>query len=181
MKSTNNGAEAAVDLSSSNSNSQSEVPIELPGLILRSEVGGKGRGVFATAPFVKGQEVLEFIGDIKSVADLVDLTHALQIGPTTFLAPSGGVDDYVNHSCDPNTGIRDVDGRVMLFALRHINIGDEITFDYSTTQAGGYWTMTCQCGSRKCRRVIGDFEDLPSARKSYYIRNQAVLPFLISK
>jgi hypothetical protein len=152
---------------------------EAPQLILREDVGGKGRGVFAGQAFDPGAEVLEFLGDVRKVQTFNDLTHALQIGEDTFLGPSGGVDDYVNHSCEPNTGIRQVDGRVILFALRPIEAGDEITFDYSTTQSGGYWTMACQCGSGGCRGVIGDFADLPKPLRSFYVRNRAVLPFLV--
>ena len=149
-------------------------------LVLR-QVGGKGRGVFATAAFRPGQEVLEFLGDIKDVGDFEDLTHALQIGPRAFLSPSGDIDDFVNHSCEPNCGIREDKGRVVLFALRPIASSAEITFDYATTQAGGYWQMECHCGTPTCRRTIRDFGDLPAQAQDYYIKHQAVLPYLLKK
>ena len=152
--------------------------VDIP-LTLKNEVEGKGRGVFAAMTFKKGEEVLEFLGEIRDVADFDDLTYALQIGPSTFIGPSGDVDDFVNHSCEPNTGIREREGRVVLFALTDIKAGLEITFDYSTTQSGGYWTMDCQCGSDYCRGTIGDFRDLSTTLKSYYVKNRAVLPFLI--
>ena len=61
------------------------------------------------------------------------------MGPKAFLSPSGELDDYVNHSCEPNCGIKEDQGRVVLFALKPIGNGDEITFDDATTQAGGFW------------------------------------------
>jgi hypothetical protein len=146
-------------------------------LILR-EVPGKGKGVFATRPYREGEIVLEFLGNLLQPCDVDDLTHCLQIGPATFLSPSGGIDDYVNHSCAPNTGIAERQGRILLFALGPIKKGDEISFDYSTTQTGGHWSMECLCGVPGCRGLIGDFRDVPAARRRYYIERQAVLPFV---
>jgi hypothetical protein len=150
-------------------------------LILLEEVGGKGRGVFAGRDIAAQEEVLEFLGNIVDVSELEDLTHALQIGPREFLTSSGDVDDYVNHSCEPNCGIRNDDHRVVLFALRDIAKDDEITFDYSTTQTGGFWSMLCQCGSAKCRGMIGDFQDLPVNTKAFYVRQGAVLTYLVEE
>lgn len=147
------------------------------GLLMR-HVPGKGKGVFATRDFPAGTTVLEFLGALVEVNEVDDLTHCLQVGPTTFLGPSGSVDDYVNHSCAPNTGIQDREGRIFLFALSPIKSGDEISFDYSTTQTGGHWHMQCLCGKATCRGHIGDFRDLPSSVRQFYIDRNAVLPFV---
>jgi len=49
------------------------------------------------------------------------------------MGPSGGVDDFFNHSCDPNAGLQ-IDGqKVWLVAIKNITQGEEITWDYSTT------------------------------------------------
>jgi len=152
-----------------------------PSLILLEEVGGKGRGVFAGKDFSGQEEVLEFLGNIVDVGALADLTHALQIGSREFLTASGDIDDYVNHSCSPNCGIRSAGKRVILFALKDIAKNDEITFDYSTTQTGGYWSMQCQCGVPQCRGTIGDFRDLPAAIQQYYINAHAILDYLLEE
>lgn len=149
-------------------------------LILREDLPGKGRGVFALDAFRPGEEVLEFLGHVRDVSTYTDLTHALQVGPTDFLSASGGIDDYVNHSCSPNTGIRDDKGRIVLIALKAIAPGAEITFDYSTTQTNGLWSMECQCGSKKCRGRILDFKDLPQELRNFYEKNNAVLPFVLA-
>ena len=150
------------------------------GLELR-QVGGKGKGVFATRAFAVGEEVLAFRGDIRDVSTFSDLTHALQIGPTSYISSSGDIDDFVNHSCAPNTGVREVSGTVTLFALEPIAAEDEITFDYSTTQDGQHLTISCQCGADNCRGTIGDFQDLPADVQRFYISKGAILPFLIGK
>jgi hypothetical protein len=149
------------------------------GLVLRN-VEGKGIGVFATKTFQIHETVLEFVGDLVSATNVEDLTHFLQVGPNTLLSPSGGIDDFVNHSCAPNTGIQDRAGQIFLFALQEIKAGDEISFDYSTTQMGGFWFMDCICGKAGCRGRIGDFKDLPVDLKQFYIDKNAVLPFVIA-
>ena len=151
---------------------------QAPDLILK-DVPGKGRGVFAGRDLGAGQFVLQFLGDIRDIDTFDDLTYALQVGPQDFMTASGGIDDYVNHSCEPNTGVRLVNNQIILFALKPIKNGDEITFDYSTTQEGGFWIMTCCCQSPGCRRSIGDFSDLPEEARAYYISNNAVLPYLL--
>ena len=115
------------------------------------------------------------------MSTLSDLTHALQVGPREFLTSSGDIDDYVNHSCEPNCGIRNDGEHVILFALRDIAKSEEITFDYSTTQTGGFWSMLCQCGSPNCRGMIGDFRDLPAATQQFYLAEGAVLTYLIDE
>jgi SET domain-containing protein len=59
---------------------------------------------------------------------------------------------YMNHSCDPNTWWTADDE---LSALRDINAGEEITYDYSTADIGD-WTASwkCNCGSPDCRQTI---------------------------
>jgi len=150
-----------------------------PADLILKDVPGKGRGVFATGNFKSDQFVLEFFGDIRDIDSFSDLTYALQVGPKDFMTASGGIDDYVNHSCDPNTGIRSEDGCIILFALRPITSGEEITFDYATTQEGGFWTMGCCCESPSCRLTIGDFSDLPEDRQAFYVARQAVLPYVL--
>jgi hypothetical protein len=140
----------------------------------------KGRGVFASRKIQRGDEVLEFFGDVKDLAEFGDdLDHALQVGPRSFMAASGLIDDYVNHSCDPNCGIRNDNGRIVLFALRQIEAGEEIAFDYSTTQMNNIWGMNCACGTSLCRGEIRDFVELPETVKARYLSLQAVLPFLV--
>lgn len=143
-------------------------------------VQGKGKAVFSKKAFAKGSLVLEFVGAKRHVSELNDLTYALQIGPSTYLESSGLLDDYVNHSCNPNTGIsQDAFGRVLLFALRPIEIGEEITFDYATTQSGGHSSMSCLCGAANCRGTISDFSELPEDLKIHYSRQGAVLEYLL--
>jgi hypothetical protein len=149
---------------------------EEDGLLLKP-IEPKGKGVFATREFSAEEEILQFTGKIQDVSVYSDLTHALQVGPREFMSASGRLDDYVNHSCCPNTGVRLVDGRVVLIAIRNIPVGEEISFDYATTQDGGFDSIQeCECGVSNCRKFIGDFNCLPEDIKLNYIRLNVVLP-----
>lgn len=67
--------------------------------------------------------------------------------------------DQINHSCDPNAGIK---GSKTVVALRNIKKGEEILIDYSITEEDILWTLgrKCRCGSKKCRSVIKSIQFL---------------------
>jgi hypothetical protein len=98
-----------------------------------------------------------------------------------FLA-TGGIDDFVNHSCDPNCGLDFRDGRVFLVAVRVIGAGEEVSFDYatSTTREGlsffPGWRFSCLCGARNCRGEVSCAEELPRGRLLHYWEIGALAP-----
>ncbi len=76
---------------------------------------------------------------------------------------------HINHSCRPNVYVR-TEGRVrQVVALRGIEIGDEITYDYSINGYGNT-VWRCSCGSLRCRKdVHSDFFHLPVAVQLEYL------------
>ena len=143
--------------------------------------GPLGRGVFATQSFRPGQPILMLTGPVLDHAEVRalggDRAYALQIGPDEFLdtMPPGR---YANHSCDPNVGIKN---ERMLIALRPIETGEEIRFDYSTTMSADHWTMECRCGQPTCRRVILDFHHLPPIMQNRYLQLGVVQRFIVNE
>src|SRR5574337_1082375 len=102
-----------------------------------------GRGVFAKRSISPGEVVLVFTGRKLRRADLYDeeiYLHSLQIGLDEYLSPSGGEDDYINHSCDPNTMMQ---GKRRLVALRRISASEQITVDYSSFTDHEGFEMEC--------------------------------------
>lgn len=91
-----------------------------------------------------------------------------------------------NHSCDPNSFIK---GKNELIALRDIQIGEEINYDYSTTmndneekilKAGRkLWTCKCNCGAKSCRNIIDQFRTLPKKIQSFYVKNKLIPDFML--
>lgn len=87
----------------------------------------------------------------------------------TFVGPSGGLDDLINHSCSPNSGIKIHGKKAILIAIRNIKKNEEITCDYSTI-TNDNWKMKCRCESKNCRKVIKKFKTLPKRLQNKYIK-----------
>ena len=135
-----------------------------------------GKGVFTNKNFSSGEILMKFKSAIFIISELPKNLEGydnwLQIGfnPFIFMSPSGAIDDFVNHSCDPNAGLSINGKEVNLIAIQNISAGAEITFDYSTTTRGDYWEMICECGNKICRKIIRDFQYLPKAIKLKYVK-----------
>jgi SET domain-containing protein len=152
-----------------------------PSLVIKTTI--KGKSVFAKRSFKKGEYIIDFRGKHYTKAEYMKRlnpknNHFLQVGSNVFLGPTRTPDNYINHSCNPNSGIRIEDGRVMLFSIRPIGRGEEVTFDYSTTMAEDYWEMDCACGHRSCRKRVRDFRHLPETVKKKYMRMGIVPDFI---
>lgn len=135
--------------------------------------GIHGKGAFATRNFKRGEIVFIFKGKIyqrnnKDLKDAFANPDSIGIGKNTWIDPFENF-HFINHSCDPNMGIR---GRVTFVALKNIKKGEELTFDYSINEADPRWHMRCNCGSSKCRKIIKSIQNLP--RKTY----QHYTPFI---
>ena len=78
--------------------------------------------------------------------------------------------NYMNHSCSPNTWWL----RETLVARRNIHTGDEITYDYATTDIygiNGNDSLLCRCGSPHCRGTIYADDLLRLKRLRFVYRN----------
>ncbi|MCW4460195.1 SET domain-containing protein-lysine N-methyltransferase [Sphingomonas sp. BT-65] len=145
-----------------------------------------GKAVYATCRFAEGAELMRFTGRRFHVTEVPSLMRGsddrfVQVTPDHYMGPSGQLDDLVNHSCDPNAGLRFTEDGVILVALRPIAAGDEISWDYSTTLAQSNWHMICQCRSDACRRVIGNFDTLDPDRQEFFRARNLVAPYLRRK
>lgn len=144
----------------------------MKGFAVRDTISGKG--VFADRQFAKGTVLFPFTGPVLPESALptpyaTAEDHYIQVGPKRFMGPSGGIDDLVNHSCDPNAGLVFRSDRIDIVAIRDIPAGEEIAFDYSTTMRDDPWTMRCACGSPTCRGVVAEFARLPDDVKKRYL------------
>lgn len=153
----------------------------------------QGKGVFADKPIAAGSFIASMKGKIKTIEEIKgayrDGTERegdpLQISEEQYI----DLDEpyvYLNHSCDPNAGIRK---ETDLVAIKYIQEGEEIVFDYSTTLWDGEWgdeftedwTAPCSCKSKKCRKIIDQFTTLPEEIKEYYYKQNALPDFIIRK
>jgi len=140
-----------------------------------------GLGVFAARFYSPGEVVLVFSGPIVSLEQVLARgtaqANALQVDNTLYMdihAPAV----LVNHSCEPNCGIRDDHD---LVALRRIEPFEQLFYDYSTTMWEEIWTMYCRCGSPRCRGVVDDFPTLPKAIQREYLDRRIVQQFIVRR
>lgn len=132
----------------------------------------------------QGVPVIEFTGKIYSEDELktlnVPIEDALQVGPKTFIGPSGNITDHINHSCNPNCLLHITGVRAILYSLHVIKAGTELTFDYSTSSTDllNIWKMNCKCGSYNCRKVISGYQYLSEDLKKDYVARGLVPIFL---
>jgi len=134
-----------------------------------------GKGIKAKTNINKGQKILDFKGPIVNRDELPkpydsSVDYYLQIDIDKFMGPSGEIDDYVNHSCDPNAGVSFSNDSISLIAIKPIQQGEEIFFDYSTTMYNFGWRMRCSCKSNNCRKWIDDFLTIPDQVQERYIK-----------
>ena len=147
---------------------------EEEGVELRRAADDKGDAVLATHPFATGATVM--VGSLIGTLTGND-AHATQVGPNRW-ARHGGLGPKVNHSCDPNCGVRLNDAQAFDFvARRPIAAGDEVTFDYAMRNFTiDYFPGVCLCGAARCRGSVTGWKDLPAARKADY--GELVAPYL---
>ena len=116
-----------------------------------------GRAVIASRRLAKDSVLAVWGGDVVRLEELKRRPFevrrlTLQIDEDAFLISTAeGPADWVNHSCEPNAGLR---GQVTLVAMRTIERGEEICFDYSMADGCDYDEFACHCGSASCRRQI---------------------------
>jgi hypothetical protein len=136
-----------------------------------------GLGIFAAKPFAAGEIVIvdedgDYYGQVLSYRELrahgYSLENTLQVGLDAFKLPNGNIDDFTNHSCAPNTGIRLTETGMNVLALRAIAPHEELTYDYSTYLNNPYESFRCLCGAPSCRGIIGNFGTLPPALRRRY-------------
>jgi hypothetical protein len=145
--------------------------IEQKWLLSACTVGDRGLGVFPGAAIPAGALVLKFEGPVYDRETCPEFSEALQVRVNGWMWSSGGLDDLVNHSCSPNTGLWQVEGDTYLIALRDIPVDEELSFDYSTSMVDEPWELDgCQCGTPECRGVIANFLDMPPEAQQRYAR-----------
>jgi uncharacterized protein len=121
--------------------------------IIVKKSGIEGKGVFATRDFKKGETVIEW--DISHQLPLEKVKRLPENKKEYVIYTKGKIilqqlpAKYVNHSCNPNTRVKNFCD----VAMRNIKKGEEITSDY-TNDLNSDEIMNCNCGSKNCKRII---------------------------
>ena len=148
-----------------------------PIYVSRSKI--KGEGVFASRDIKRGEVVCKMKGEKIPVGKLHKVSQSgrdivvdpLQISQTEYVNLARPY-VVINHSCDPNCGIR----QQHLVAIKKISKNEEITYDYSSTWFDGF---NCNCGSRICRGHVGDFLGISKSVQRKYIKLGIIPDFIL--
>ena len=144
-----------------------------PKLEVRTAPEKGGFAVFALEALEKDEIICVWTGWVATYQQMmalspVEKSHTVQIDEGLYLAPfslDGEPADYINHSCNPNAGIR---GQISLVAMRPIAVGEEITFDYAMADSTPYDEFPCACGAPTCRgQVSGNDWQRPELWQRY--------------
>jgi len=142
----------------------------------------QGTGAFATRRIRKGERIIEYVGE-RITQEEADRryddesmgrhhTFLFNLDPKTVL-DAGTLHNearYINHSCAPNCEALIDKGGIYIFALRALEVGEELVYDYAyerTEEMGpeSESLYVCRCGAPTCRGTILAPEKKAPARK----------------
>ena len=115
-----------------------------------------GQGAFAAEAIPARRKIGEIRGEAISVREarrrargaarimIVELSERHAIDASNSSDPLR----YTNHSCRPNAVLRIRQGRVELYAMRDVRVGEELTANYGETHHEG--RLRCRCGAPGC-------------------------------
>jgi SET domain-containing protein len=130
-----------------------------------------GKGVFARRKIPAGTRIVEYTGEIVDWDETCRRT-AEKNGPinhTFFFTLNNGLlidggaggneSRFINHSCDPNCEAMEEDDRVYIHALRDIEKGEELRYNYGLIYDERHTpavkkAFACRCGAPNCTGIM---------------------------
>ena len=140
-------------------------------ILRRSKI--HGRGVYAARRIRKGNRIIEYTGELINDDEIsrrydesqmpIHHTFLFEVDEdiTIDATRRGSMARYINHSCDPNCEAVNEEGRIFIEAIKNIQPGDELTYDYGYKHEGELTSDVkkfyhCICGAPNCRGTIID-------------------------
>jgi len=126
-------------------------------------------GLYAMERISRGEMVIEYVGEVirAQVADKREKAYERQGIGSSYLfridedlvvdaTKKGNLGRLINHACDPNCTAKIItingEKKIVIYAKRDIELGDEITYDYHFPIEQD--KIPCLCGSVKCRGYL---------------------------
>jgi SET domain-containing protein len=127
--------------------------------------------VFARARIRKGARIIEYTGQRRPWKEAENappldpkqpyhtMLFSLDNGDVIDAAAGGNEARWINHSCDPNCETFEEGDRIFVHALRGLQPGEELYYDYKLIPAERRTkklekAFGCLCGTPKCRGTM---------------------------
>ncbi len=127
------------------------IPSNKPYRVGRSPTG---LGLFATKPIKKGTKIIRYFGPLldskKKKDDAIENKYLFELNNRWTIDGSvrKNVARYINHACKPNaeSDVKPRKRKVIIRAIKNIEPGDEINYDYGTDYFKAYLKpIGCKC------------------------------------
>ena len=138
-----------------------------------------GLGLFATKPIKKGAKIIRYFGPLldsrKKKDDAIENKYLFELNDRWTIDGSirANVARYINHACRPNaeSDVKPRKRKVFIRAIKNIEPGDEINYDYGTDYFKAYLKpIGCKCAAcerkRKKKRAEARAEQLKLKEKA---------------
>ncbi|KAI9158789.1 Histone-lysine N-methyltransferase, H3 lysine-4 specific [Paramyrothecium foliicola] len=129
-------------------------------------------GLYAMENIAKDDMIIEYVGEEvrQQIAEIrenrylksgIGSSYLFRIDDNTVIdaTKKGGIARFINHSCMPNctAKIIKVEGskRIVIYALRDIDMNEELTYDYKfEREIGSLDRIPCLCGTAACKGFL---------------------------
>ena len=134
------------------------IPQNKPYRVGRSSTG---LGLFATKPIKKGAKIIRYFGPLldskKKKDDAIENKYLFELNNRWTIDGSvrKNIARYINHACKPNaeSDVKPRKRKVVIRAIKNIEPGDEINYDYGTDYFKAYLKpIGCKCESCEKKR-----------------------------
>ncbi|MGB9601579.1 MAG: SET domain-containing protein [Verrucomicrobiia bacterium] len=142
-----------------------------------------GSGVFASKKIPANTLIIEYVGKKISKQEAKRLcqegnNYIFELDDETDI--DGSVEwnlaRFINHSCSPNAEAQIIDGHIWIVAIRDIEEGEEITFNYGY-DLENYREHPCRCGAENCVGFIVAEELFPIVKEENKCGNNRVVNY----
>ena len=134
------------------------IPKNKPYRVGRSSTG---LGLFATKPIKKGSKIIRYFGPLldskKKKDDAIENKYLFELNNRWTIDGSvrKNIARYINHACKPNaeSDVRPRKRKVIIRAIKNIEPGEEINYDYGTDYFKAYLKpIGCKCAACEKKR-----------------------------
>lgn len=134
-----------------------------------------GVGLFSEQSYTEGDFIAYIDGPVQVIREHTptlskQTLNWIGVSKYSWINTDKSVFRYINHSCEPN--VAQITKRKVV-AIKDIPAGEELTMDYSLTEAEEDWEIAdCKCDSNLCRGKVVSIMKLPRKvfeRKEQYI------------